>query len=218
MSSIDYSGDKINVSHGGNISEADYVIVTVPLGVLKANAIQFIPALPTVKQNAIQKLGMNCVNKFLLTWDTAFWDDVQYISYTPELRDKFNYFVNVKKFHPTVNALMTFAYADYARQTEAMSDAQIIDEIMVHLKDIYGNGIPYPTHMLRTKWQSNENSFGSYAYTAIETAMRHFEDIAEEVNDKLFFAGEHTEVDYFSTVHGAYLSGLREAAKIIDLL
>ena len=218
VSSIDYSGDKINVSHGGNISEADYVIVTVPLGVLKANAIQFIPALPTVKQNAIQKLGMNCVNKFLLTWDTAFWDDVQYISYTPELKDKFNYFVNVKKFHPTVNALMTFAYADYARQTEAMSDAQIIDEIMVHLKDIYGNGIPYPTHMLRTKWQSNENSFGSYAYTAMDTEMRHFEDIAEEVNDKLFFGGEHTEVDYFSTVHGAYLSGLREAAKIIDLL
>lgn len=218
VSKIDYSGDTLQVTHSGGTHSADYVLVTVPLGVLKANAIQFVPALPTVKQNAIQKLGMNCVNKFLLTWDTAFWDDVQYISYTPELRDKFNYFVNVKKMHPSVNALMTFAYADYARQTEAMSDAQIIDEIMVHLKDIYGNGIPYPTHLLRTKWQGNENSFGSYSYTAMDTEMQHFEDIAEEINDKLFFAGEHTEVDYFSTVHGAYLSGLREAAKIIDLL
>lgn len=41
---------------------------------------------------------------------------------------------------------MTFAYADYARQTEAMSDSQIIDEIMSHLKDMYGNNIPQPTN------------------------------------------------------------------------
>lgn len=218
VSKIDYAKTKIQITHNGSVSEADYVLVTVPLGVLKANSIQFTPALPTVKQTAIQKLGMNCVNKFLLTWNTAFWDDVQYISYTPEIRDKFNYFVNVKKFNPSVNALMTFAYADYARQTETMTDAQITNEIMVHLKDIYGNNIPNPTNLLRTKWQTNENSFGAYSYTAVGTEMRHFDDLAEEVNDKLFFAGEHTEIDYFSTAHGAYLSGIREADKIIALL
>jgi monoamine oxidase len=161
---------------------------------------------------------MNCVNKFLLTWNTAFWDDVHYISYTPEIRDKFNYFLNVRKFHPTANALMTFAYADYARQTETMTDAQIINEIMGHLKDIYGTGIPAPTVMVRTKWQTNENSFSAYSYTAVGTEMRHFDDLAEEINDKLFFAGEHTETDYFSTAHGAYLSGIREADKLIALV
>ena len=218
VTKVDYSSNKIKVTHNGTITESDFIIVTVPLGVLKANSIQFVPNLPTAKQNAIQKIGMNCVNKFLLTWNTSFWDDVQYISYTPENRDKFNYFVNVKKFHPTVNALMTFAYADYARQTETMTDTQIIDEIMIHLKDIYGNSIPNPTALLRTKWQNNENSFGAYSYTAVGTEMKHFDDLAEEINDKVFFAGEHTEADYFSTVHGAYLSGIREADKIIDLI
>ena len=218
VSKIDYSNNKAKVTHNGTITEADYVLVTVPLGVLKSGNIQFVPTLPTAKQTAIQKVGMNCVNKFLLTWNTAFWDDVQYISYTPEIRDKFNYFVNVKKFHPSANALMTFAYADYARQTETMTDAQVIDEIMLHLKDIYGNNIPSPTNMLRTKWQANENSFGSYSYTAVGSEMRHFDDLAEEINDKLFFAGEHTSADYFSTAHGAYLSGIREADKIIDLI
>lgn len=217
VSRIDYSDTKIKITHNGIVTEADYTIVTVPLGVLKANAIQFIPSLPATKLTAIQKIGMNCVNKFLLTWDTAFWDDVQYISYTPETTDKFNYFVNVKKINPSVNALMTFAYADYGRLTETMTDSEIITEIMNHLKDIYGNNIPNPTNLLRTKWNTNENSFGSYSYTAIETQMEHYDDLAEEVNDKLFFAGEHTNVDYFSTVHGAYLSGVREADKIIDL-
>ncbi|HNI43933.1 MAG: FAD-dependent oxidoreductase [Chitinophagales bacterium] len=217
VTKVDYSTDKVKITHNNTISEADYVIVTVPLGVLKQNIITFVPELPTTKQTAIEKVGMNCVNKFLLTWDTAFWDDVQYISYTPETRDKFNYFVNVKKFHPSVNALMTFAYADYGRQTETMSDDQIITEIMAHLKDMYGNNIPNPTNLLRTKWNSNENSFGSYSYTAVGTKMEHFSDLAETVNDKLFFAGEHTNEDYFSNAHGAYLSGNREAEKIIDL-
>lgn len=217
VTKVDYTGDKVKVTHNGTTSEADYAIVTVPLGVLKSNRIEFAPTLPTAKQTAIQKIGMNCVNKFLLTWDTTFWDDVQYISYTPETRDKFNYFVNVNKFHPSSNALMTFAYAEYGRQTETMTDQQIMEEIMAHLRDIYGNGIPNPTHLLRTKWNSNENSFGAYSYTAVGTEMRHFDDLAEAVADKLFFAGEHTEIDYFSTVHGAYLSGIREADKIIDL-
>ena len=217
VSKIDYSNAKVNITHNGIITEADYVLVTVPLGVLKSGNIEFHPALPNTKQNAIEKVGMNCVNKFLLTWDVAFWDDEQYICYTPEIRDKFNYFVNVKKFHPSVNALMTFAYADYARYTETLTDSQIIDEIMEHLRDIYGSAIPNPTHMIRTKWNTNENSFGAYSYTAVGTQMQHFEDLAEEVNDKVFFAGEHTHIDYFSTAHGAYLSGIREANKIIDL-
>ncbi|MBL7827958.1 MAG: FAD-dependent oxidoreductase [Saprospiraceae bacterium] len=217
VSKVDYSGEKVKITHNGTISEADYVIVTVPLGVLKNSSIQFSPALPAAKQTAIEKVGMSCVNKFLLTWDTAFWADEQYLVYTPETKDKFNYFVNVKKFHPSANALMTFAYADEGRQTELMSDTQVIDQIMAHLRDMYGNNIPNPTAMLRTKWASNENTFGAYSFTAVGTEMRHFEDLAQEVDNKLFFAGEHTEVDYFSTAHGAYLSGLREADKIVDL-
>lgn len=217
VTKVDYSTNKVRVTHNGTTSEADYVLVTVPLGVLKANVIQFSPTLPLVKQTAIQKVGMNCVNKFLLTWNTAFWDDVQYITYTPEVKDKFNYFVNLKKVNPAANALMTFAYADYARKTETMTDAEVMNEIMSHLKDIYGNKIPNPTNILRTKWQSNENSFGAYSYTAVGTEMQHFDDLAEEIDNKVFFAGEHTEIDYFSTAHGAYLSGIREADKIIDL-
>lgn len=217
VSNIDYTGTKVKVTHNGSISESDYVIVTVPLGVLKANKINFAPALPISKQTAIQKLGMNCVNKFLLVWDSAFWGNEQYIAYTPATKDKFNYFVNVKKYQPNVNALMTFAYADYARQTEQMSDAQVINDIMVHLRDIYGSNIPNPINMLRTKWNTNENALGSYTYTAIGSKMSHFSDLAKSINNKVFFAGEHTHIDYFSTAHGAYLSGIREANKILAL-
>jgi monoamine oxidase len=67
------------------------------------------------------------------------------------------------------------------------------------------------------QWNRNENAFGAYSYTAVGTEMQHFDDLAIAIRNKVFFAGEHTHIDYYSTVHGAYLSSIREADKIIAL-
>jgi monoamine oxidase len=218
VTGIDYSNTKVNITANGSNIEADYVIVSVPLGVLKNNAITFAPALPADKISAITKTNMGNVNKFLLVWNTAFWDtNLQYIGYTPDTKGKFNYFLNVKKFTPA-NALMTFAFGDYATTTESMSDNDIVNEIMLHLKSIYGNSIPNPTNLLRTKWGQNINSYGAYSYATNGTTTADFDTLAKSVNSRVFFAGEHTNREYRGTVHGAYLSGLREADKIIDLL
>lgn len=217
VTAIDYNGSKIKVTTSGNVFEGDYVVVTVPLGVLKNNTISFSPALPTDKATAIANTNMGNVNKFLLVWSSAFWDtNLQYIGYTPETKGKFNYFLNVQKF-TSANALMTFAFGDYATITESMSDNDIINEIMSNLKAIYGNSIPNPINMLRTKWGQNINSYGAYSYATNGTTTADFDTLAEAINNKLFFAGEHTSRDYRGTVHGAYLSGIREAEKIIDL-
>ena len=93
----------------------------------------------------------------------------------------------------------------------------INNEIMLNLKSIYGNSIPSPTNFLRTKWGQNINSFGAYSYPTNGSTSADFDTLANEVNNKIFFAGEHTEREYRGTVHGAYLSGIREADKIIDL-
>lgn len=218
VSSINYNGASISITTNTKNYEADYVLITVPLGVLKNNVINFSPALPANKLQAITNLKMGAVNKFLLLFPSVFWDNnIQYIGYTPGTKGKFNYFLNMRKFIPQ-NALMTFAFGDYSVATESMSDSQITTEIMAHLKSIYGSGIPNPTNMLRTKWASNSNSFGAYSFATTGTTTKDFDTLAIAVGNKLFFAGEHTSKDYRGTVHGAYLSGVREADKVIALL
>jgi monoamine oxidase len=218
VTEINYNETKSLVKVNGNSIEVDYVIVSVPLGVLKNNSIAFKPSLPAKKLSAIQNIQMGNVNKFLFIWDTPFWDtNIQYIGYTPETKGKFNYLMNMLKFLPTTNGLLTFAFGDYATLTETMTDAEINSEVMAQLKSIYGNSIPNPTTMLRTKWGQNINTFGAYSFATNGTTSADFDTMATEINNKLFFAGEHTERDYRGTVHGAYLSGIREADKIIAL-
>lgn len=53
--------------------EADRVIVTVPLGVLKSGSIDFIPPLSDSKQHAISTAGFGNVVKIVLEFDKVFW-------------------------------------------------------------------------------------------------------------------------------------------------
>lgn len=218
VTGIDYSGDKVKIKSSGGNFETERVIITVPLGVLKKNIISFDPPLPKKKKLAIDALEMGSVNKFMLVWDTVFWNpDIQYVGYTPEEKGKFNYLMNCSKFI-NANALMTFSFGDYSKTTELMSDAMITEEIMKHLKVIYGEGIPEPTSMLRTKWNNNQYTFGSYSYPGITAKSKAYDRLAKNIDKKIFFAGEHTISDYRATVHGAYLSGIREAENILKLI
>lgn len=217
VSSINYQGSSVVTTANGETFESDYILVAVPLGVLKRNSIVFSPALPADKATTIAVMEMGTVNKFMLVWDTSFWDTgLQYIGYTPETKGKFNYFLNVRKYSST-NALVTFAFGNYATQTEAMTDGEVTNEIMLHLKAIYGNSIPAPLQMLRTKWAQNPYSYGSYSFATAGVSTAAYDVLAEAVSNRVFFAGEHTSRQYRGSVHGAYLSGVREADKITGL-
>ncbi|MFT7453209.1 MAG: monoamine oxidase, partial [Patescibacteria group bacterium] len=56
------------------------------------------------------------------------------------------------------------------------------------------------------------------SYATNGTRSSDFEEFEEPIDNKLFFAGEHTNRDYRGTVHRAYESGIREAKKVADLL
>ncbi len=196
---------------------ADYTLTAVPLSVLQQERIAFSPALPAAKRTALNNLRMGNVNKFLLEWDAPFWDThLQYIGFTPETKGKFNYFLNLKKFS-SANALMTFALGQYAYDTEQMNETQVSQEITAHLRSIYGNSVPEPTRLRRTRWSQEPHIGGAYTFVPAGGRSADMDTVAQPLGSRVFFAGEHTHRDYRGTVHGAYLSGVREAERIIDL-
>jgi hypothetical protein len=72
---IGYDDDGVNLRLGrGESLKVDRAVVTVPLGVLKAQAIEFDPPLPDAAQGAIDALGVGELEQLWLRFDEPFWD------------------------------------------------------------------------------------------------------------------------------------------------
>jgi monoamine oxidase len=126
-------------SNEGDLGRFDAVIITVPLGVLKAGRITFSPALPEDKQTAIDRLGFGLLDKLYLRFDQVFWDaDATWIL-TPETglpQGQFNQWLNLA---PVLDApvLLAFNGAGPARDLSALSDDAVIARAVQVLNAAY---------------------------------------------------------------------------------
>lgn len=218
VTSIGY--DHVVTNSGQGYYKADAIIVTVSLGVLKHNSIKFDPPLPDAKVQSIRKMGMGLMNKVILEFDDSFTvlreSNVDFLYYVAkanksEFCEMFNWAKVTQK-----NVLVLFTSGQFAIDMEKLSDEQVIDKAMQTLR-IMIPSIPNPTRTLVTKWGQDAHFLGSYSYVAFNATPGDARNIGKTVNKVWYFAGEHTLSDYPSTVHGAYLSGLREANKILQL-
>jgi monoamine oxidase len=218
VTAIDYSEATVIVSTANGDYTADKVLVTVPLGVLKKGTITFTPPLPTAHTDAIEQIGMGVLDKLYFEFDSTFWANqwgttkYDWIESIPSVgtSQTWTEWVCLDK---AIGKLIWvgFCAADAAVALEKMTDAEIEADAMTRLQSIFGNAIPKPIKVLRTKWWSDPYTYGSYSFNKVgmnETARI---DLAKSVDGRLFFAGEATNDDHFGTVHGAYLSGLRAA-------
>jgi monoamine oxidase len=196
---------------------ADCLVVTVPLGVLQAKRVRFVPELPEAKLLAISKLGMGVLNKCYLRFETAFWPkDVDWIEYISEKPGEWTEWVS---FMRTSDApvLLGFNAADQGKKIDQWTDQQIVASAMQTLKTMFGDDIPVPKDYQLTRWSLDPFSMGSYSFNAVGSTPDSRKTLAEPVQEKLFFAGEATELDFFGTTHGAYLSGLRAADEVLEI-
>mmetsp|Transcript_11899 Transcript_11899/g.14817 ORF Transcript_11899/g.14817 Transcript_11899/m.14817 type:complete len:151 (+) Transcript_11899:3-455(+) len=112
--------------------------------------------------------------------------------------------------------LMIFNGGKFASWIDRSSKNEIEQVIMAALRDGFPS-LPDPIDIQVTRWAQDPNSFGSYSYITAGSLEDDQEQFEHTGSKSLFFAGEHTIKYYFQTVHGAYLSGRREASRIINL-
>ena len=191
---------------------ADRVLVTVPLGVLKAGQIRFEPPLPAARQEAIARLGMGNLNKCCLRFARPFWpEDADWFGRIGAPAGAWQEWVSLlRPLRQPV--LIGFQAGPVADALEGWSDQKLVASAMAQLRQLHGAAIPDPIGVQITRWRSDPFSFGAYSYPALGSTPSMREELARPIAGRLFFAGEATSSDHFGTTHGAYLSGLKAAA------
>jgi monoamine oxidase len=214
---IEYGPHAVSVHTNRGTFDADAAIVTLPLGVLKAGGVEFTPALPVAKKNAIARIGMGHLAKVVLRYDEPFWRRDQYVYgyLCRPVRDWPTMVISLAKTHD-IPALVLQAGGALARRIEEMSaeDCRVWASSVV--RDIFGDSAPPPRSVERTQWGRDPFSRGSYSYIAVGSRPEDIAALAEPLDGTLYFAGEATYRYHWAGAHGAYASGVREAARILD--
>ncbi|KAL9141349.1 hypothetical protein ABFS82_14G096900 [Erythranthe guttata] len=224
VESVRYGSDGVIIHAGGQEYQSDVVLCTVPLGVLKKGTIEFSPELPQRKKDAIERLGFGLLNKVAILFPYDFWggeiDTFGHLTEDPNMRGEFFLFYSYSSVAggPLLIALVA---GEAAVKFESMSPVESVNRVLEILRGIYGPkgiAVPDPVQAVCTRWGQDQFSYGSYSYVAIGASGDDYDILAESVGDRVFFAGEATNKQYPATMHGAFMSGMREAANIMRVV
>jgi monoamine oxidase len=216
---VEQSRQSVVVRFNNEFIRADKALITLPIGVLKSGDVEFSPDLPARKQEAARRLGAGTLNKVALLFPRKFWGDEEYagLALPASERRRNMEFWNWRAYS-NAPILIGLAGGEYARAWETQSREALTADVMRLLRQMYGASIPNPTDILVTKWHSDPFARGSYSFRALGASLADHEILAEDVEQRLFFAGEATSRLYPGTVHGAFLSGERAARSILRSL
>lgn len=203
----------VRVETSAGVIHARAVVVTVPLGVLKREGIEFVPGLPHRHEQAIHRLGVGVLSKTFLRFEKPFWPvDEDWQEYLGPGHGAWAEWFSLAKAGAPV--LMAFHGGDRARRIERARPEDVRGEAMHALRAMFGRNIPAPVALKTTRWSRDRFARGSYSTNAVGSTRADRVALGRPVDGRIFFAGEATEPDYSSTVHGAFRSGRRAARQI----
>ena len=210
----------------GKIFEGSHVIVTVPLGVLKAGTITFDPPLPTSKQDVIERIGFGSVEKVVMTFKNSFWRR------NPRKQDHFFSIPDPIASHgsffdvsmssgagpgsPTSPCLASVFGPPKAAWVAENTEAAI-EEVLSELQMMFPDTFERPVATAASNWTTSSFSEGCYPYTSVDTRPGDFIKFAEPThNGRVLFAGDTCAVGVgLGYVEGAMTAGERAADTII---
>ncbi|XP_049926879.1 peroxisomal N(1)-acetyl-spermine/spermidine oxidase-like [Epinephelus moara] len=220
---------------------ADHVIVTIPLGYLKKHhSTLFRPPLPLHKLHSVRRLGFGTNNKIFVEFDSPWWDadcEVIYLVWEDEdvmvdqvpdvqrswMKKLFGFTV-LKPTERYGHVLCGWIAGHESEYMETLSEQEVTHTITQLIRRFTGNPTITPRRVLRSQWFHDPWTCGSYSHPGIGCSAQDLENMREPLPTKgsqsqplqVLFAGEATHPYYYSTVHGALLTGWREADRLIS--
>lgn len=224
VTKIDWSGTGVTVETNRGTLKADKVIVTVSTGVLGARDIEFHPALPVEKEEAIAALPLGCYNNFAMLYEEDSSSKVSSKTssntsgrssgpFGPDAPDRIDYSngddINFAfKLRCSGWPYIYCAVAGrQARWLERQPEQESEHLMMSALTDIFGSDIKSKIiKFRRSAWGDDPLVKGAYSASQPGHADKRGV-LGAPLAERLYFAGEATSVKAFCTAHGAWQSG-----------
>lgn len=215
VTAIDWSGPGVRVETAAGALNARACIVTVPVGVLKAETIRFAPDLPPRTRGALAGIGMGALTKIALRLDGERFGIPAGMSYfeagSPDRVMNFDLFPDDR------DLVIGYCGGDYARDLSGLPLADARAHVVELLTRMIGpqfpravSGVSFPA------WWADPFARGSYSICLPGNADAR-DVLAEPIGGRLVIAGEATAGGGAMTVGGATLAGRAAAAAILKL-
>lgn len=190
------------------------VVVTVPVGVLKQGDIEFDPPLPWWKCKHIENVKMGCENKLFFKFPESFWSSVGRANLM-----RMNGEQGWGAWHDLSAAcgapmLLALVSDKQAIAQESQPDEEVIDDALRILHRMFPAATIARPKMLRSMWVKDRFARGAYSHSPVHSTPADRLGLAAPVGN-ILFAGEATNRWAQSSVHGAFISGYREAQRIL---
>jgi len=210
---IDHGANPLAVETAEGTLRARAVIVAVPTPALADGELAFEPALPA-KQDAAAALPLGVADKLVLALDAP--DEFELEGNFFGRTDGPTASYRLRPFgRPLIEGYFGGALAETLERGGKESFAAFAIDELVRL---LGGGIRTRLRPLTVSaWRRDPLIRGSYS-CALPGQAGARAILAEPVDGRLFFAGEACSPDWFSTAHGAHLTGIAAAERALAAL
>lgn len=211
---IDRGGRGVRLTTPRGTLSARAAIVTVSTAVLASGRIVFDPPLPDWKQDAIAGLPLGMANKIAFAFDSNALgvpanSSAHMLAETPETIG-----FQLRPFGR--NIAVGHVGGPFASALERAGEAAMIDYGLERLAAMFGSDIRrHVVASTATAWETDRDIGGGYS-AALPGHGHRRAALAAPLDDRLFFAGEAASTRFYSTAHGAYLTGVEAARKAAE--
>jgi monoamine oxidase len=215
VTTIDYSGNNIIVeTRNGNTYEADRVLVTVSIGVLKSNMITFVPEINEERKQAIESITFLPGFKMAMKFSEKFYPDA--INCKVEDGEKVFYDIAFKKEAQTHVLGFLCIGNETQKYYDLKSEQEIVSSLLQELDQMYDGKATasYAGEYILENWGQYEFTQGTWTQ-AFQEKKSHLKVLNLPLDKKVYFAGEIYDTYQQMGVPGAVLSGYYAVDKLL---
>jgi monoamine oxidase len=208
--------------NGERIFSAIRLIVTVPLGILKASsgtpgALQFFPALSQIEA-ALEHLEVGHVAKLMISFRERFWENNERFAFVTSFDEGIPTWWTQEPL--TSNVLTGWAGGPTGEKLVNLSHEELLDRAIESLSRIFSKSVGWlracVDKVYYHNWSNDPFCRGAYSYPKVG-GLKAAQTLGEPIENTLFFAGEATDTQgAYGTVHAALNSGISVARRIAE--